>query len=203
MNKRHLHHIWTKIRPVSYWYFLAAFFISLSVSVYALRQNNLQMIKLRDIVNQTDQQNGDVETALRNLRVYIFSHMNTNLASGPTPIKPPIQLKYRYERLLKTEQDKAAASNTKIYKEAQSTCEQRYPADTGGPRAQCIQDYMTSHGIKEQPIQDGLYKFDFVSPSWTPDLAGWGLVATAIFLFLFLLRYCLEKWAKTVLNSHY
>ena len=49
--------------------------------------------------------------------------MNTNLSSGGNAIKPPIQLKYTYERLLATEQAKTAASNSKIYTEAQAYCQ--------------------------------------------------------------------------------
>jgi hypothetical protein len=203
MNKKKLHHIWTKIRPISYWYFLVAFVVSLTVSVYALRQNNLNMIKLRDAVSQTDQQNGNVEVALKNLREYVYAHMNTALASGPNAIKPPLQLKYTYDRLVKAEQDRVAAVNANVYNDAQNSCEAQFPGSfSGGPRVPCISAYVASHGAKEQPTPDALYKFDFVSPTWTPDLAGWSLLASIVLLFLFLLRFGLEKWAKAVLQPH-
>lgn len=201
--KKQLHHIWVRIRRVSYWYFLIVFLISLAISVASLRNNNLNMIKLRDAVAVADEQNGDVEGALRNLREYVYSHMNTNLTSGSTAIKPPIQLKYRYERLLNAEKDRVAAANGNIYNEAQAICEARFPAGvSGGSRVPCIQDYVSSHGAQEQPIPDALYKFDFVSPLWTPDLAGWSLATSAILLLLFLLRLSFEKWAKAVLQPH-
>lgn len=203
MNKKKLHHYWAKLRPISHWYFLLAFLISLGVSVQALRQNNLEMIKLRDAVYQTDKDNGDVETALRNLREYVYAHMNTNLAGGPNPIKPPIQLKYRYERLAQAEQERIAAANTQLYNDAQRTCEAQFPASvSGGPRVACIEDYVSARGIQPQPINDALYKFDFVSPLWSPDLAGWSLVLSGFLLFLFILRYGLERWARSVLKSH-
>src|SRR3989344_1028478 len=168
MNKRHVHHIWAKLRPVSYWYFLAAFLVSSVICVTALRNNNLTMIKLRDQVTQTDKDNGDIEAALKNLRRYVYSHMNTNLATG-SQVKPPIQLKYRYDRLVQAEKDKVAAANAQIYTDAQAHCEQLYPQSfSGGPRVPCIQDYVTSHGVAAQPIPDSLYKFDFVSPAWSP-----------------------------------
>jgi hypothetical protein len=203
MNKKKLHHYWTKIRPVSYWYFLAAFIISLSVSIYALRQNNLHMIKLRNAVYQADQQNGNVEGALRNLREYVYAHMNTDLASGPNAIKPPIQLKYTYDRLVKAEEAQASAVNSQVYINAQATCQAEFPQSfSGGPREPCIQAYVLSHGAQQQTIPGALYKFDFVSPLWSPDLAGWSLVVSAILLFLFLLRLGLEKWSKRVLQPH-
>ena len=203
VNKKHLHHIWTRIRPISYWYFLVAFLISLGVTVNALRQNNLQMIKLRNAVVLADKKDGDVEKALQNLRKHIYSHMNTNLASGPTAIRPPIQLKYSYERLVKAEQTRVSKANASVYAAAQEVCEKRVSASfSGGPRTSCIADYVAKHGVKTKSIPDTLYKFDFVSPRWSPDLAGWGFIATAILLFLSLLRFGLERWARSVLQAH-
>ena len=203
INKKKLHHLWAKIRPISFWYFLAAFLLSLGITVSALRQNNLHMIELRNKVTIADKNDGDVEKALRNLRQYVYTHMNTNLASGPLAIKPPIQLKYRYERLAKAEQARVSKVNAAVYSSAQKICEQKYPHNiSGGPRVPCIQNYVTKNGAKAKPISDALYKFDFVSPVWSPDLAGWSLLATALFFFLFLLRYGLEKWVRTTLQAH-
>ncbi len=203
VDKKKLHYYWTKLRPISYWYFLLAFLISLVITVHALRQNNLHMLKLKSAVTQADKNNGNVEKALQNLRAYVYAHMNTNLASGPNAIKPPIQLKYRYERLLKAEQKRVGSANDNVYTAAQHYCEAKYPSSfSGGPRTPCIADYVSSHGVKTKPIDDTLYKFDFVSPRWSPDLAGWGVVITTILLFLFLLRYGLERWARSVLKTH-
>lgn len=188
------------MRPVSTWYFLTLFIISASVSIYALRSNNLRMIELRDAVVQADKQNGDTEAALRNLREYVHAHMNTDLASGPNAIRPPIQLKYRYERLVAAEKQRVAAQNAEIYTVAQEVCERRFPAGlSGGSRVPCIEQYVTQNGVREQPIPEGLYKFDFVSPFWSPDLAGWSLVASAIFLLLGLFRFGMERWIKSEL----
>ncbi len=203
MDKRQLHHLWKRLRPISPWYFLGLSVICGAICVNALRQNNLTMIRLRDVVTVTDQQNGDVETALRDLREYVHAHMNTNLVSGPNAIKPPIQLKYRYERLVQAEKDRVSATTTQIYTEAQVTCERLYPASvSGGPRVPCIQEYVSNHAVaKEQPIPDSLYKFDFVSPSWSPDLAGWSGVASALFLGIFIIRYGLERWLRRSLHE--
>jgi hypothetical protein len=42
----------------------------------------------------------------------------------------------------------------------------------------CIQQYVQSHSktAVTATIPDALYKFSFVSPSWSPDLAGWSLL---------------------------
>jgi protein tyrosine phosphatase len=56
---------------------------------------------LRDKLLVVDQQDGDVELALRELREHIYSHMNSEL--GGSNVQQPIQLKYRYERLVNAE----------------------------------------------------------------------------------------------------
>lgn len=167
------------------WVLMALFAISVGVSVYALRENNQKMVVLRAAVYEADEKNGDVEGALENLRRFVHSHMNTNLSSGPGAIKPPIQLKYTYERLQAAEQAKAEAVNSQIYTEAQAYCEQQNPGGVSGrTRVPCIQEYVTSHGgEKPNSVPVSLYQYDFVSPSWSPDLAGWSLAVSGL-LFL-------------------
>ena len=196
MNKRYLHHLWTRLRRTSYRYFLIACIIFGVLAVFALRQNNLNAIKLRDQVLATDKQDGDTETALKNLRLYIYGHMNTDLA-GDSAIYPPIQLKYRYERLVAAEKARVDAVNGNLYNDAQKYCEQNFPQSfIGAGRLPCIQNYLDTHpaNAKVQAIPDGLYKYDFASPVWSPDLAGWSLVFFGLFLFLFVVRFMAELW---------
>lgn len=183
-------HRWLRrLREVNILWLAAALAVCGVTCVLALRHNNLNMVRLRDKVFQADKNNGDVEKALRDLRVYVLGHMNTNLSSGPFAVKPPIQLKYRYDRLVKAEEDRVAAINAQVYTDAQNFCEQQFPHGlSGSGRVPCIKDYVSSHGTNPQPIPDALYKFDFISPRWTPDLAGWSLVATVMAGALLVLR---------------
>ena len=206
MNKRYLHHAWTRMRKVSYWHFLAAFMLFAVVALFALRQNNLTALRLRDEVLKVDQENGDTEAALKNLREYMYSHMNTDLASS-TSVYPPIQLKYRYERLVAAEKARVAQlSNNTIYNDAQTYCETNFPQSFyGAGRLPCIQNYIDTHPaqtVPEQPIPDALYKFNFASPAWSPDLAGWSLVGATIFLLLFVVRFGLERWFRHQMKHH-
>jgi preprotein translocase subunit SecF len=52
---------------------------------------------------------------------------------------------------------------------------------------------VTDHGAKPANIPQGLYQFDFVSPTWSPELAGWSLVATIIFLIGFIVSFLRHK----------
>lgn len=189
--------MWRKLKTVSYWYLLVGFFVIGGLFIYTNRANNLEMIRLRANVFLVDEANGDVEQSLRDLRTHIYAHMNTSLADNSTSIYPPIQLKSTYERLVAAERTRVAAVNEKTYTDAQIVCERQFPvglANSG--RIPCIEDYVSQRGVQEQPIAKELYQFDFVSPAWSPDLAGWSLVLTFIFGVAFLVRLAMALWAR-------
>lgn len=156
------------------------------------------MVELRQAVFVADEKNGDVEAALRDLRAHVHGHMNTELTSGDNPIYPPIQLQYRYERLVKAQQDQIAQANSQIYTAAQEFCEQQNPTDfSGRNRVPCIQEYVTSRGVKTQvTVPDGLYKFNFVSPRWSPDVAGFSIIFSILFLVAAVALYITQHWLK-------
>jgi preprotein translocase subunit SecF len=164
--------------------------ISILVFMGAYRQNNIRMIELREAVFIADKENGDVDSALRDLRQHVYGHMNTDLTGGSEiAIRPPIQLKYRYEQLVAQEKSRVEAKNESVYAEAERTCEARYPAGRlADGRVQCVQDYVSINGVVEQSIPKELYQFDFVSPRWSPDLAGWSFILMIISLALIIFR---------------
>ena len=194
MNKRRLHHIWTGIRPIRPLYFFAAAGVCLVVGVFALRANNLKMVELRNAVYQADKDNGDVSKALTELQRHVTAHMNTSLSSGNSTVYPPIQLKYTYERLREAN---VKTSNEQLYIDAQAHCERLNPTDfSGRNRVPCIQQYVESRGVQQKPIPESLYKYDFVSPTWSPDLAGLSLLGSALFMILGIGFWLVNRWFK-------
>jgi hypothetical protein len=169
--------VWVYIKETPTWTWLVLFLISAIFTTHALRQNNFQMVKLRDTVYAADKSGHNVDVALNNLRQYVYGHMNTNLSSGGNSIKPPIQLKYTYDRLVKAEQQRVNAANDKIYRDAQSYCEIHQP---GKYRQVCFQQYTDKYNVKANVVPAALYQYDFISPTWSPDLAGWSLIAGII-----------------------
>lgn len=194
MNKEYWHHLWTTwIRPVHISYIAVALAASVIVCVGALRANNVEMGKLRDAVYSADKDNKDVSGALQNLQRFVTSHMNTNLAAASGSVYPPIQLKYTYQRLQSAANQAAAQANGGLYTQAQAYCEQQNSRDfSGRNRVPCIEQYVSSHGgAQAKTIPDSMYKFNFASPSWSPDLAGWSLVISFVFLALLIVRLVL------------
>lgn len=188
-HKKQLHHLWTIFRAVRPTYLVVAVLVFGAISVLALRANNQTMLELRATVFVADERGGDTETALRQLRQHVYAHMNTDLSSGDNAVYPPIQLKYTYERLLANAQVQEKQASEQVYSEAQAECERRYPDSfSGGPRVPCIREYVEAHQVVKTQIPDSLYKFDFVSPRWSPDLAGWSLVLTTAASLLLVMR---------------
>lgn len=183
-----------KIKTQSYFSFLVLFIIFGLTLILALRQNNAQMIKLRNDVYAADRNNGDVNLALNRLRSYVYGHMNTNLSTG-TGVKPPIQLPYTYQRLQSAAEQDANSAN--LYTDAENYCQAKIPASqsvSGRARISCVTEYITSRGGKQAAqIPTSLYQFDFVSPSWSPDLAGWSLVATVLSGLAFVISFLVHR----------
>lgn len=203
MNKRSLHHVQRKLSPFSGWYFLLIAVLFFSISAFALRQNNIRMLELREQVFIADEQGEGIEEALRALREHVHTHMNTDLTASDTAIKPPIQLQYTYQRLREAEEKKTRAANERIYQEAEDICEARFPAgQLANGRVQCVEEYLLSNGVVAETVPKELYQFDFVSPRWSPDVAGLSLVFGALFFVLFIIKFLLDWWIKIKLRAH-
>ncbi|MGD0284456.1 MAG: hypothetical protein ABSB12_02595, partial [Candidatus Saccharimonadales bacterium] len=131
------------------------------------------------------------------LQAYVTTHMNTNISTGPNAAYPPIQLKYTYQRLNNAQQQQISAVNAKLYTEAEAYCQQLNPISfSGRTRVPCVEQYVQQNGAKVQPIATALYEFDFVSPTWSPDLAGWSLIASIVLFMLFIASWVIRHWSK-------
>jgi len=204
MTKRYLKKAWRRLKPINTWYFFAVFVVFFLIGLFAMRQNNVRSIELREVVLEADKNGGDVEGALQNLREHIHSHMNAGLSSGT--LSQPVQLKYRYERLLEEQQERVREQNAQLYASAQESCEQRFGGGSlRDQRVPCVQQYIVENGgdgeVAEE-IPDELYKFDFAAPSWSPDLAGWSILMAGISLALFLIRFLTERWFKAEIEQY-
>ena len=153
--------------------------ISATICIFALRSNNEHMNQLRNQVYQADKNGGNVDAALQTLAKYVTTHMNTNLSSGPNAVYPPIQLTYSYNRITTNQAQTLEQQNSALYTKAEDYCQAVVPNGFSGRyRIPCIEQYISSHGLQGVNIPSALYEFDFISPAWSPDLAGWSLILT-------------------------
>lgn len=176
-------------------HFLVIFIISLPLSAFLLRQNNLMAVELRDKVLSVDEDTGDINQVaphLEELRSYILSHMNTNMGT----VELPGTFNSAVERL-RIAAENSGTANGGIYADAQRVCED--PSVVLAARAQCIQDYVVSNSrpgtdaVLELNFPDkSLYAYSFISPTWSPDLAGFSTLLSIssfiVLVFLFVTR---------------
>ena len=200
MRKAKLHHYWIALKSPILYIILSCAVLFSFITIYALRANNLKMLELKQAVIVADQENGDIESALQNLRNFVNGHMNTQLRNKDAT-EPPIQLINQFNRYITAEQQKIQNQDTnKVYRDAQAECENGSIPLTA--RAQCIQEYVLSRGgnINEftMPAKE-LYTFDFASPKWSPDFAGISLVLAIIFWILLIIRLLLGRIMKYVI----
>ncbi len=176
-------------------YLLLLTILSFVISLFALRSNYEHMVSLRSALYRADKNNGNVSLALTNLQKYVTSNMNTNLSSGNGSIYPPIQLKYTYQRLQNKISTQASALNTTIYTQAEDYCQSKIPIGFSGRyRISCVEQYINTHGLASEQIPKALYEFDFVTPLWSPDFAGWMTLITAILGLLLLISILVNVW---------
>ncbi len=193
-----MHHVWRYLRHIHPWYFLVIATVFTGIFVLAMKQNNIEMGRLREAVFIADKNNGDVEGALKSLREYVYGHMNTSLAAGPNAAHPPIQLQYTYERLQAAQQQNLGQNNSALYSQALEACAREGQTASGQATINCIETYVSQRGVQLADIPDSLYKFDFRAAKWSPDLAGWSLVlailSTIAFAVSAVYRWLMKKY---------
>lgn len=171
-----------------------------ALSVIGLTANSQGAKDRYDALIAVDQSGGDVEAALNDLRVYIYSHMNTQIGSE-LGVKPPIQLNGTYSRLVEAENARVAQVNDDVYAKAQVECEAIYGVGAlQSGRVPCVQTYIDNNTVKLVTVEDDFYKFDFVPPRWSADLAGISMVIAGIFGLLFSIDLILYFRTKSMVH---
>ena len=204
--KHRLHHVAAIVKGIKVWQLLILLVVCAAGSAYFLRQNNLEMVNYRNAVKDADENDGDTKTALRNLQNYVTNHMNTSLGDG-------IVLQTAYKKAYDAAASKAANLNnpaSQIYTQVELECRpvfkrtQSFPAYT-----QCARDKLA---VLMPPGQDALanlqapstdlFKYNFLSPLWSPDLAGFFVLGTVVVAVALLARSLTYLTLRAILRRH-
>lgn len=194
LDKHSIHHWWRILRHVKVWHLVVLFVIAGLFSLVLLRQNNLGMVERRNMVKQADEQAGDTQKALDELQRYVTDHMNTNMG------EKGIYLEHSYQRAYdKAVQDglKDDSASRSLYENADAQCQAVFNKTFSFPAyTQCVAEKLA--GVQgSDPLANthvpavDLYRYNFVSPAWSPDAAGFAVLATCLFGFLILSRILL------------
>lgn len=193
------------LQRVKTWQLILLLILSLYVSATFLRINNVGMVERRNAVEAADKI-GDPEVVkerLYALQRYSSQHMNASTGD--------FDLRATYDRDVKELLDEAEAankqSNNTIWNKAANECYAEFPGYWQG-QIQCIlekqQDFPTNTPITEVETPDpSLYRHNYLSPTWSPDFAGWSLVVSAILLVIILFRLVALLILTILLRSRY
>lgn len=203
-SKRKLHHILVRLRQIKTWQLLLLLLVSTLLAAFLLRQNNLQMVSLRNKVMQVDESNGDVKSALTDLQKYVSAHMNTSLGNG-------IYLQNTYQRAYEAAvQAAATATNPQaaLYTQVELECRPIYQRTHSFPAyTQCAHDKLSQLAPGQDPLASlktpdvELYHYNFVSPLLSFDAAGFFVLLALVVTVVIVVRAVAYGTLKLLLRA--
>lgn len=198
MTKRNLR----RVRRIGVFTLNAAALVYTTASaVFALRENNAKSGELYQSLQAADTAGVGVEEAL----IALQTHVNTHMNASPLPQlgdNAPVQLSQSYQRAKIAEQARATSERERVNAEAIAYCEAQFGRSNLVTRTQCVADYSTAHPVQSErePVAD-LYRYDFISPMWTPDRAGWLIVVSVILATTLVLQVATRLVARIFIKQ--
>ncbi len=195
-----------RIKRVKTWHLVAVLLLMLFVSATFLRLNNIGMVQRREAVIAADQQGDDqaVENRLYDLRQYVMKHMNTNGSS--------VYLAERYNRDKANLVQQAVNANNSnkdvINKKVDDICKPQYSGYNQG-YVSCFAREYAKYAPGSDPISTikmpdpELYRADFASPLWSPDFAGFSVLACVVLIVVIIMRIISIIVLKIILKLKY
>lgn len=179
---------------------LVLFVLSLPLTAYLLRSNNVKVHELQAVVVELDESsNGDIEQiepALIEMAEYSLNHMNADIS---------VTLENRYvvytESLLKNQEEEASEYRAKVFSDAQRKCA-GLPV-SGTAKIDCVQSYISSQpGVSapELPPVD-LFFYEYASPTWSPDAAGISTLISVVLGLLLALIWIADYGIPMIVNT--
>lgn len=182
-----------RLQQIKTWQLLLLLLLVGFIAATFLRLNNIGMIQRRDAVLAADKV-GDptiTQNRLYDLQRYVAAHMNADMGT--------IYLEQQYKRDGQKAIDGAASDtnpNGNVFKKAQEICAPKY-ANLGHysqAYQQCVISELDSFSPSGEPIEGiempkaDQYRFSFVSPVWSPDFAGFSVLACLVIVFIIMAR---------------
>ncbi len=189
-TKRQVRRSIRQLQRVKTWQLVILLLICGFIAATFLRLNNVGMVERRKAVIAADADgNTDmIKMRLYDLQRYVSTHMNASMGT--------LYLEDQYKR--DSERIINAASgddnpNGNIYKKAQDNCAPKF-THYSQAYLQCTVDYLAQYSPASSPTsavtlpKADLYRHSFASPIWTPDFAGWSVLACLLILLMIIAR---------------
>jgi hypothetical protein len=208
INKHTLHHWLRAARQLRTWQLLIILVLLAFVSATLLRLNNIGMVELRAAVLKADAGGNQqaIRTSLGNLQQYVSTHMNADLGPG-------VYLQGSYDRARDTALQAANNStnpNSAVYQQASIDCRSRFVGGVASFRndyVQCVVERVGALSQGSDPLNQlnlpkaDLYRYDFVSPIWSPDFAGFSVLLAALLMLFIICKILFVGLARLLLRK--
>lgn len=204
-DKRQVRKSIRQLQRVKTWQLLILLILVGFLAATFLRLNNIGMINRRDAVLAADKA-GDttvIQSRLYDLQRYVVEHPNANTGI--------FYLEQQYKRDAQKTVDAASNDNNpngNINAKAEAVCQPQY-AVWSPAYVQCFTDELAKYPPSPDPAQNvtlpsvSLYRYEFSSPLWSPDFAGWSLVTCVIIILMIIVRLVSLVVLRLLLKQHY
>lgn len=178
-DKRDVKRSIKRLQRVKTWQLIALLIIVAFVAATFLRLNNIGMLERRNAVLVADEAGEEevIRSRVYALQRYSSHHMNADTGA--------FYLEHQYRRDAQAAVDRVKDydnPNGNINAQAEAVCKPRF--DTWSPAyVQCFVEELSKHPPAPNPDQNvqlpdtNLYRYSFNSPLWSPDFAGWSVLA--------------------------
>lgn len=179
-----------RLKRIKTWQLIVIFVLMLVLSATFLRLNNIGMIERRDAVIAADK-TGDsfsIQNRIYDLQEYSSSRMNAS--TGPVYLTE--QYKRDTEALVEQRRSEANSGET-IFSIADDICKQRF-AGYSQAYVQCVANEIAAMPDSVTTTEDitlpspSLYRYNFASPDWSPDFAGFSVLVTTVIGLIIVIR---------------
>lgn len=205
-ENKHIKRTITGLERVKTWQLVLLLVLVAFIAATFLRLNNIGMVQRREAVEVADKEgNGQVIVQrLYDLQQYVSSHMNTDLNGG-------VILEYSYKRDYQAAIDAASNDsnpNGNIYKKADQFCAPQFAAYSNA-YLQCFLSQLQKYPAADELTttvklpSESAYVHNYISPAWTPDFAGWSVLACIVLILLIIVRLITLALLRLLLYRHY
>jgi len=187
-NKRQIKHGIEWLQTVKTWQLILILIVMLFLAATLLRLNNVGMVQRRNAVMAADKHGevNDLHARVYDLQRYSAAHMNADTST--------FYLQGQYDRDSQKALEAAQAANpgSNANAEAEAVCKPQFNGYSSA-YLQCflreMEKYPTTEKLPEvKTPSPALYQYNFVSPLWSPDFAGFSVLACLLITLVIFLR---------------
>lgn len=205
-NTRSVRRSIRQLQRVKTWQLIIVLVLLLFLTATFLRLNNIGMVQRRDAVIAADKQGdpSNTQNRLVDLQRFVAGHMNTG--------GNMVYLEHQYERdsaaIVKQVASANNAEKEVINKKVDDICKPQFSGYNQG-YVDCFAREYAKYAPSSDPIttvkmpDPEKYRYVFAAPLWSPDFAGFSLLASVLVVVVIIIRLISLAVLKMLLRVKY